>query len=346
MKTIITLLALAIALGLSGQNIIVVDNNPGAAADYTSLTDAVNAAEAGDFIYIVPSSDSYGNFVIEKELHIRGLGHLPLGTNGLSSRVGSLTFQNDCGNSSVSGLRGNGFGSFTNTSGFNDNVIVSNCRMTSMGVGGNNWVVEGNIIDNTAGNVSALSVNDHENATIHHNYIRQLSGSASTAAIRNAPESTLEFNNIYVLDEGRLMWNCINLEIQNSIILSLEDGDNLTFQSSTGWSFNNCLSYNYNGFTVPLTSGDNNLVDTDPQFENIQNDSPLFSYSNNYTPAAGSPLIGAGSDGDNIGIYNDNFDFDQRGHAIDLPYITTLDILNPSVEEGEDLEIEFSAFGN
>lgn len=347
MKTSVSFFFLLLSVAVFGQNILVVDNNPGAAADYTSLTAAVNAADPGDFIYIVPSGDSYGSFVINKELHIRGLGHLPLGTNGLSSRVSSITFQNDCGNSTVSGIQGNDFGSFTNTMGFNDNVVISNCRMTGLGIGGNNWIVEGNIIDNEAGNTSAISVNDLQNTTIHHNYIRQLSGNSNTAAIREAPSSTLEFNNIYVLDEGRLMWECTNLEFQNSIILSLEEGDNLTFQSSSGWSFNNCLSYNYNGFTVPLTgNGENNLEDTDPQFENLVNDSPLFSYSNNYTPAAGSPLVGAASDGDDIGVYNDNFDFDQRGHAIDLPYITSLDILNPSVEEGEDLEIEFSAFGN
>jgi len=348
MKTIITVLAFATAFAVNGQNIIVVDNNPEAAADFTSVQGAANAADPGDFIYVVPSGQSYGNLDIEKELHIRGLGHLPLGTNDLASTLGIITFENDCGNSSLSGLNVSGnIGTFVNTSGFNDNVSISNCYTRYLRVGGDNWTIEGCIINNDQGNVPALNVSNHDNTTIHHNFIWHISNQNNTAALGEAPESTLEYNNLYVLSEGRMMWNCNNLEIQNSIILSLEEGDNLNFQGSTGWSFNNCLSFNYNGFTVPLTGpGENNLVDTDPQFENLQNESPLFSYSNNYTPAAGSPLIGAASDGDDIGIYNDNFDFDQRGHAIDLPYITAIDILNPSVEAGEDLEVDFSAFGN
>jgi len=350
MKTLTSLFFTFFSIAAFSQNILVVDNNEGAAADFTNLQDAFNAAEPGDFVYIVPSSDSYGSAAIDKELHIRGLGHLPIGTNGLSSRVNNLTLQNDCGNSSLSGLDvDNNISSFTNTSGFNDNVSISNCSMKYLRIGGDNWTVEGNIIDNIQTNVHAIHLDDHLNTTIHHNIIRQLIAPAGVQhyALFRAPESTLEFNNIYILDDGRLMRECVNLEIQNSVILSLKDGDNLSFQGSTGWSFNNCLSYNYNGFSVPLTGGGaNNLEDTDPQFENLQDESPIFSYANNYNPASGSPLIDAASDGDNIGIYNDNFDFDQRGHAIDLPYITAFDIINPSVASGEELEVEFSAFGN
>jgi len=341
MKTIITLLALITVLTVSGQNILVVDNNPGAAADYSDLQDAITNSENGDFIYLVPSSTSYGNASATSEIHLRGLGHLPIGTNGLTATVGSLSLSTGSSNSSVSGL--NIFNQISG--GGSANVTVSNCRMRYIVVGGNNWVIEGNIINNVGSNSNAIRFNYHENTTVHHNYIRH-EDSIVESAFHQAPESTLEYNNIYVLDAGRLMLDCINVEFQNSIILSLEEGDNLSFSGSSGWSFNNCLSYNYNGFSVPLTSGDNNLEDTDPMFENIQNDSPAFQYGNNYNPADGSPLINAGSDGDNIGIYNDNFDFDQRGHAIDLPYITVIDILNPSVAAGEELEVEFSAFGN
>lgn len=338
-RSLTTLILLILAIALHGQNIITVDNNPGAAGDYTNLQDAINNAEAGDFIYLIPSSTEYPGATANIEVHVRGLGHRPIATNGLNATLNSFTLNGN--NSSISGVT-----LINNLSGGGSNITVSNCKLNYINVGADNWTIEGNIIDNIQGNVRALHVNNHENVTIHHNYIRHISDQNNTAAIGEAPESTLEYNNIYVVDEGRLMWNCINLEFQNSIILSLEEGDNLNLQGSSGWTFNNCLSYNYNGFAVPLTGGDNNLIDTDPQFENLQNGSPLFSYSNNYNPADGSPLIGAGSDGDNIGVYNDNFDFDQRGHAIDLPYITNIDILNPSVAPEETLEIDFSAFGN
>jgi hypothetical protein len=317
-----------------------VDNNPEAAADYTVLSDAINNAEAGDFIYLVPSSTSYSSAQADVEVHIRGLAHQPEATNGLNATVGTLTLNGN--NSSVSGVNFT-----TGVFGSGDGIEVSNSRIKYMVVSGDNWVIEGNVINNTQTNVNAIRINNSQNVTIHHNYIRHSSPNINTAAIGQAPESTFEFNNIYVLDHGRLLFDCINTVFQNSVILSLEEGDDLVFQASSGWSFVNCLSYNYNGFAVPLTGpGENNLEDTDPQFEFLQNDTPVFSYSNNYTPAAGSPLIGAASDGDNIGIYNDNFDFDQRGYAIDLPHITAISILNPSVEEGEELEVNFSAFGN
>jgi len=342
MKKLITLSIFLFALTAYGQNILVVDNNPNAAADYSSLQDAITNSESGDFIYLVPSSVSYGSVNVSSEIHLRGLAHLPIGTNGLTATVSTLNLNSGSSNSSVSGLN-----IFNNIGGGGAaNVTVSNCKVKYINVGGNNWLIEGNVIDNIQGNVRSIELNNHQNVTIHHNFIRHISNQNITAAIGRAPESTLEYNNIYVLDEGRLMWDCTNLELHNSVILSLKEGDNLNFQSSSGWSFHNCLSYNYNGFSVPLTGGENNLENVDPQFENLQNGSPLFSYNNNYTPAAGSPLIGSGSDGQNIGIYNDLFDFDQRGHAIDLPYITNIQVLTPGVEPGGEIQVEFSAFGN
>lgn len=341
MKTIILLSAFLFSIEGLCQNIIVVDNNSGATADYASIQDASNAAEDGDFIYVIPSSTSYGNVSVTTEVHIRGLGHYPLGTNNLASEISTVNFSAGSSNSSISGMRVVNSIVGSATSG----VTISNCFAKYITVGGNDWTIEGSIINNDQVNVHAISVNNHENLTIHHNFIRH-SSSLNVAALFNAPESTLEFNNLYVLDDRRLMGNSNNIEFQNSIFLSLAESDNLIFSGSAGWSFNNCLSYNYNGFTVALTGGTNNLEDVDPQFENIQSDSPLFQYGNNYNPADGSPLINAGSDGNNIGFYSDNFAFDQRGHAIDLPYITTIDILNPSVAAGEEIQIDFSAFGN
>lgn len=60
----------------------------------------------------------------------------------------------------------------------------------------------------------------------------------------------------------------------------------------------------------------------------------------------GPPLIGEASDGGNIGIYNNGFQFDMAGYAIDLPYIFAMEVINPEVQQGDELQMEFSAFGN
>jgi hypothetical protein len=216
-----------------------------------------------------------------------------------------------------------------------------------MNVAGNNWTIEGNVIDCAQPNVYGINnQGGWLNTTIHHNIIRYFSDIQSFSALRNFDNTTLEFNNIYILDTRRLTNSCQSLEFNNSIILTLDEADGIVNFSSASLTFNNCLTFNYNGFSIDGLAGNDNIFNSNPMFVNLNNGSPLFSYANNYTPGAGSPLIGAGSDGDNIGVYNSVFDFDQRGHAIDLPYITSMTILNPGAVQGGNLEIDFSAFGN
>ncbi len=347
MKTTLTSLFLCIAALVFGQNIIMVDNNPSAAADYSNLQDAINASEPGDFIYVIPSGTSYGSVSVSSEVNLRGMGHLPIGSNGVPSELSTLTFNNGCGNSTVSGFRIiNNISGFTNTAGFNDNVVISNCIMTYMTVGGNNWTIEGNVINCSQPNVYGIGSNGWSNTTIHHNIIRYISDLSSFAALHDFDNTTLEFNNIYILDTGRLTSQAQSLQFTNSVILTLTEADGLVNFSSSSLSFQNCLTYNYNGFSIAGLPGENNLFDSDPEFTNLQGGSPLFSYSNNYFPADGSPLLDAATDGDNIGVYNDTYNFDQRGHAADLPYLTNMTVLTPGVTQGGNLEVEFSAFGN
>ncbi len=52
-----------------------VNNNAGADADYTTLTNAQNAAAAGDTIYVEGSATNYGSSTITKQLYIFGPGY-------------------------------------------------------------------------------------------------------------------------------------------------------------------------------------------------------------------------------------------------------------------------------
>lgn len=68
----------------------IVDNNtnaPGGANRYTSLSAAIDSAAAGDTIYIVPSSTSYGDLTLKKQLTIIGGGYFPEGGNKKTSQV-------------------------------------------------------------------------------------------------------------------------------------------------------------------------------------------------------------------------------------------------------------------
>ena len=58
-----------------GQKSWRVNNIPGIDADFTSLSDAVGAAAAGDTIYMESSPNNYGGAIFEKKLFVFGTGY-------------------------------------------------------------------------------------------------------------------------------------------------------------------------------------------------------------------------------------------------------------------------------
>jgi hypothetical protein len=63
-----------------GQTIRVVNNNPNAPSGenvYSALQEAIDEAEAGDIIHVIPSSTSYENITITKQLSLYGIGAKP-----------------------------------------------------------------------------------------------------------------------------------------------------------------------------------------------------------------------------------------------------------------------------
>jgi hypothetical protein len=77
MKKLITLsFLLFVLLGALSATIIRVNNNPNLDADYTDLQAAIDAAVAGDTIYLEQSAISYGDAVINKRLIVIGGGYL------------------------------------------------------------------------------------------------------------------------------------------------------------------------------------------------------------------------------------------------------------------------------
>ena len=71
---------LVIGTASYGQNLLVANNNPGAASGVnvftgsTALQDAITASANGDIIYVVPSIINYGNIAIDKGITVFGIG--------------------------------------------------------------------------------------------------------------------------------------------------------------------------------------------------------------------------------------------------------------------------------
>ncbi|MDE6330425.1 MAG: hypothetical protein K2L83_06925 [Muribaculaceae bacterium] len=72
-----------------------VNNAASAGAEFTNVSDALEAAEDGDVIIIEPSVNSYGNFEVRKKVTIKGAGYFreinhPDGAGGSNSEVGEV----------------------------------------------------------------------------------------------------------------------------------------------------------------------------------------------------------------------------------------------------------------
>lgn len=139
MKTNLTALLFTWLLALSSalaQNIITVDNNPGAVAMFDNFADAYEAASDGDTILLAGSSNNYGDHTLYKRLKIVGPGYFlsENGIPGLSTGVAtiSLTLKNDplIGSSSGTVLRGLEFSNL-DVEGDLSGILVQKCRAAS-----------------------------------------------------------------------------------------------------------------------------------------------------------------------------------------------------------------------
>ncbi|WP_425392769.1 hypothetical protein [Ekhidna sp.] len=145
MKTLFTPILLGLTLSMAAQTVRVVDNNSNAPTGnnvYSTLQAAADAATAGDFIYVQPSPTTYGNVVVEKELHLVGIGfNLTKDLPHLSS-IGNITLRSNsdntenASNSTITGLELSNIYLARNTNGgpiFNlDGVSIYNNTFTSI----------------------------------------------------------------------------------------------------------------------------------------------------------------------------------------------------------------------
>ncbi|NJK82499.1 MAG: hypothetical protein HC912_00440 [Saprospiraceae bacterium] len=112
-------LALLMILGWSltqtafGQVTHRVNNNPAAAAPFTTIQAAVDAAQPGDIILVEGSGTQYSGFTLNKQLTITGPGYFfspntprnPVNqVNNLEARVFTMSLSNGCSGSIIQGL--------------------------------------------------------------------------------------------------------------------------------------------------------------------------------------------------------------------------------------------------
>jgi hypothetical protein len=115
--------------------------------------------------------------------------------------------------------------------------------------------------------------------------------------------------------------------------------------------FKNNLSTNSSSFTIGGTNtGTNNFVNTSPLFVS----SSLNTYTNtaDYHLGSGSPAIGGGFGGGEIGIYGGAFAFPSGGSSLSgfqtspspkIPEIYEMNMINPAVSSTGTLNVQLKA---
>ncbi|NJX14578.1 right-handed parallel beta-helix repeat-containing protein [Tamlana crocina] len=341
---------------LSAQSVYVVDNNQGSGAEFTSLQAAIDAAAANDIIYVQPSPNGYGNINMTKPITIYGLGHIPELNAGQYASVSNIFFRSaNASGSKLSGLYINNI-YLDNTTYTNHDVVITNNRVAyivgnSTTTQANNVVISGNYIRNA--NFNAIDPYNSQNWIVSNNIIEQPNTSATWGSF-NRFNSSIIFNNNIVLTRQngngsgaiQLFANCSGTQITNNIFLFKGTSvSNFNLGSNNALSFQNNLTYNYNG-TLDVLSGSGNIDNADPQFVAFNSNASLNTTASDYHIQTGSPAENAGTDGNDLGVYNGGFPFSPRGYPTELPYLTDFVIFNNIITPGSTLNVNIKANAN
>lgn len=352
MKKLLTFLLLCtLGLNISAQNIINVSNTAGTVADYATLQEAVTNATAGDIIYLAPSSTSYGNVNIDKQITIVGPGYWVLNNPSL----GILTY---AGNGTIGDATIGQGGSGTLITGcdFNylaadgvTNMVIARCRIKNRVYlkNTNNVLIESNYFDSSAGNGSTtdenhfhLSANSNNNSLIVRGNIfnayygwTALGGQSSRTYFDNifvgATSNAIVENNIF-----RDFCSFYNSVIRNNVFVattnSIRYNNYATGSVNTPIKLPGTANNFSNNVVVQNQAGlpPSNLVgvDVNSLFEGYPSQGSR-SFDDRFMLKAGSPAIGAGAGGIDCGAFDGVSPYQLSG----LPFIPVVyELTGPS----------------
>lgn len=336
----IVLLASSV-LSLHAQTIRVVNNNPGAptgANVYATVPAAIAAASSGDVLHIVPSPLNYGDFTIDKSLKIYGIGFNPDKDLRQLSHVGFILISGDLNGIAIEGLS---IRQISFQTGNISNTTIKNNRVASIVEAGRvafhlqNLLVQNNVINTEI----SLPVDMRSNGVVVTNNIFPV------RSILSGGNGIIVSQNLF-MGEGDLAFHTLNDAVVNNNIFYGKAPRGNTINNS---SFQHNLVFGNvsNDFFVgPLytNTASGNVIGVDPQFVGLTITQGAGEWDFNYdaTLASGSPAIGAGTNGADIGILGGATPFDLTG--VPLPLLQTLTI--PAViGSDQDLNVTIRARG-
>jgi hypothetical protein len=340
MKTKLPLLVIALlsVCIVKAQSVITVDNSVGANAQYNDLQNAIDAASSGDVIYVHASELSYGNINIDKPLTLIGFSHSDTDKKTI---LGYVYLLDNASNTTISGFYISNSLNASNSNVELTNIIIENNYLVSgiysgdTRAGINQMIIRGNVLYEVGDTVSVWS--NFTNVIISNNIIRHW------IYIKYHESATIK-NNIFLdryhpINHGNATGN---LEVQNCIFY-----DNSTSTrdiNSDGIVYENCLTYNMGSGSYGILNGTNNKDNQNPNFVSASDD--IFNTTDDYNLQAGSPAIGTGAGGVDMGIYDgSSFTFNNEGYTNGIPTVKITDITD-RIAVGANLSVTISSNAN
>ena len=335
---------------LADATVITVDNNGNAPAGVeTSLTNAINNASAGDTLLIIPSSSTYGNMNVTKQLTIIGVGFNPDMEIPFTSRVNSVTIYTAASGTKIIGLEVTSTMVLGNTSGALSNVVIENNKIDNITTSGinslTNVLIRQNVIRPSSSFVYSLLLNtaNQSNIRVANNIF---SNTGTTNQFRGPYITTggvtFDHNTFLGTASQHAFYQIVNCLVTNNIFVTISPAPQI---ASSNILYRNNLSngYAFGGITGTNINVEGNIDNTAPTFVNMALSTYQYDYTLEPFLDTGSAGENTGTDGTNLGLGGGTSPFKLSGSV--LPVVRRFD-LPANITEGSDADATIEVTGN
>jgi hypothetical protein len=343
MKLIITVLVACCINSLACATIFIVSNNATYPGQYSTVPAAVNAATAGDTIYVYPGWYPE-NISISKRLVIIGSGINPQRPSALSSTVNNLTISSAAASGSV--LMGISiYASFVSGTDANpvNNLILSDCQFTGITIYGSNVLIENCILQSNyaTGGILYMPLYGSSGNILQNNYIH------GAIALRPGTNTIIR-NNIFASGDANTA-AFTDLQQGEPFGPSVRIWNNIFFKSnptgprgvSDASEFKNNI-YHLTGNPTPVNVLSSGNINADPQFVSFPIGGAGFSFAYNYHLQPASPGINYGTDGKDVGMWGGPVPVN-TGFEPPIPRIYEFTVNNATVPAGGTIQLTIKA---
>ncbi len=335
--------------------IITVDNTTGVKANYTTISAAITAANAGDTIIVMPTDKHYAeNINITKKLYIYSRGHTSKFESSKSATIdGSINFNTGSDYTIFSGFYINVpayVGQITFTGNYINFINNYASRMNVyygdffIYIRGSSCIIQGNVLKTDFTNFYFESGGAYpSNNQILNNLIIQSGGSPVAV---NGYSSNIFNHNVMVETQttsgkGINFFSNSYVKVYNNILWSKASGRTSFDTGSIYTNFRNNLTYSANS-SVRNLPGAGNINDTMPEFETSFSSSnpPDFNVNNNFRLKAGKLGKNASTDSTDIGLFGGDFNFSMEGNTPGCGVFDDFFVVNPVVRKKSNLKVK------